>query len=100
MANLKINTDSAVSAANNIKHLNNQIRDGFSSVQTAISKLDASWDGAAATNSIAEFNGIKNKYCNARYKVVDNYVAFLYQQVGEGYTQTEETNKSLADAFK
>ena len=100
MGNLKINTDSAVTAATHIKTINGQIRDGFSSVQNAITQLDNAWDGSAATNSIGKFNEIKSKFPEARYNVVDNFVNFLLQQVGEGYVQTEETNKSLADAFK
>ena len=100
MANLKINTDSAVAAATHIKTINGQIRDGFSSVKNAITQLDNAWDGSAATNSISKFNEIKSKYPDARYNVVDNFVNFLLQQVGEGYVQTEEANKSLADAFK
>ena len=100
MANLKINTDCAVTAATHIKTINGQIRDGFTSVQNAITQLDNAWDGSAATNSIGKFNEIKSKFPEARYNVVDNFVNFLLQQVGEGYVQTEETNKSLADAFK
>ncbi len=100
MANLKINTDSAVTAATHIKTINGQIRDGFSNVQNAITQLDNAWDGSAATNAIGKFNEIKSTFPEARYNVVDNFVNFLLQQVGEGYVQTEETNKSLADAFK
>lgn len=100
MADLKINTQLAVNAANSLKNINNQIRDSFPSVESAISRLDASWDGSAASTSISKFNEIKTKYPDARYNVIDNYANFLLQQVGEGYTQTEETNKSLADAFK
>lgn len=100
MANLKINTDSVVTAATNIKRMNGQIRDDFSSVQRAMTQLDNAWDGAAANNAIGRFNELKSGFPDARYNVVDNYANFLLQQVGEGYVQTEETNKSLADLFK
>lgn len=100
MANLKVNAGQVIASANKIKNLNDQMRDGFSSVQDAITRLDGVWDGSAATNAISKFNSIKNSYCDSRYKVVDNFVAFLHQQVGEGYVQTENVNKSLADAFK
>lgn len=100
MASIKVNTDLAIAAANNIKNANSQIRDGFPKVQRAINQLDNSWDGSAATNAISKFNEMQSKYVDARYKVVDNYVNFLLQQVGEGYAQTEEANISLADAFK
>lgn len=100
MANLKINTDTAVTAAGNIKLYNTQMRDNFPNVQTAITQLDNCWDGSAATVAISKFNEIKSKFFDARYNVLDNYVNFLLQQVGEGYTQTEDTNVSLADQFK
>ena len=100
MANLKVNADKVIATANKIKGLNKQMRDGFSNVEDAIKKLNNSWDGSASNGAFNKFNAIKNSYCNARYKVVDGFVAFLYQQVGEGYTQTEAANKSLADQFK
>lgn len=100
MAKLKINTDAVVTAAGNIKLYNTQIRDGFPNIQTAITQLDNSWDGSAATSAISKFNEIKSKFFDARYNVLDNYVNFLLQQVGEGYTQTEDTNVSLANQFK
>lgn len=100
MANLKINTEAVVTAAEHIRNINNQIRDGFSSVQEAVSRLDSSWDGSAATGAINKFNEIKMKLPDVRYNVMNNYATFLLQQVGEGYTQTETANTSLADAFK
>lgn len=100
MGNLKINTDAVVASANNIKNCNNQIRDGVSTLQAAITRLDASWDGSAATTAISKFNEIKSKFFDTRYATLDNYVNFLLQQVGEGYTQTEDANVSLADQFK
>ncbi len=95
-----MNTEAVVTAAGNLKSLNNQIRNDFPGLQTAITQLDSTWDGSAATTAISKFNEIKSKFLDARYNVIDNYVNFLLQQVGEGYTQTEETNKSLADQFK
>ena len=100
MADLKINTDAVVAAANNIKNCNNQIRDGFPSVQTAITHLDNCWDGSAAAHAIGKFNEMKSKFSDARYSVLDNYVKFLLQQIGEGYTESEDANVSLADQFK
>lgn len=100
MANLKVNTEAAVTAAKNIQMYNNQMRDQFATMQNAINRLDNSWEGSAATAAIAKFNEMRAKFCDVRYQVLDNYVNFLFQQVGEGYTQTENTNVSLADQFK
>ncbi len=100
MSDLIVNAEQVVATANRIKTINDQIRAEFADVQKAINSLDGEWDGSAASNAMAKFASIRNAYCDARYNVVDNYVAFLHQQVGEGYTQTESVNKSLADAFK
>ena len=100
MARLKVDAEQVIATAKRIKNYNNQMRDSFSNVHNAIDKLNNSWDGSAASSAISKFNAIKNSYCEARYNVVDNFVAFLHQQVGEGYTQTESANKSLADQFK
>lgn len=100
MADLKLNTDAVRASANTISKYNKQIKDKMDEVQKAMSKLDAAWDGSAATAAMGKFNQIKNAYADNRYAVVDNYVSFLFQQVGEGYEQTETVNKSLADAFK
>ena len=100
MANLKINVEATVATAGRIKSYNQQMRDGFPNVQSAITRLNNSWDGSASEKAMNKFNEIRSNYCEARYNVLDNYVNFLYQQVGEGYTQTEDTNVSLADQFK
>ena len=100
MSQLKVNIDSAVTAASNIKLYNTQMRDAFPNVQTAVTRLDNCWEGSAATVAIRKFNEIKSNFSDSRYNVLDNYVKFLLQQVGEGYTQTEDTNVSLADQFK
>jgi len=98
--NLKVNVAGVRTCAGNIKNLNNDMNKSFDTMQKAINALDASWDGSASSSAISEFNSIRNKYKDVRYKVIDNYVAFLYQQIGEGYTSAEAQNKSLADAFK
>lgn len=100
MGAIKVNTDAVVSAAQNIRKVNNDIHNLISSVESAMRSLDNAWDGNASTNAVNKYHSIKNAYCDNRYNVIENFVNFLLQQVGEGYDQTETTNKSLADAFK
>ena len=100
MGSIKINTDAVIATAENIKQLNAEMRDGFSAVQKAVTQLNNSWDGSASENTISKFNEIKEKFCDARYNVLDNYANLLLHQVGEGYNQTESVNISLADQFK
>lgn len=100
MANLKVNTDAVVATAEKLKVYNTRMRNDFPSVQNAMNQLHNEWDGAASNAAISKFNEMKSKFCDARYNVMDNYIRFLLQQVGEGYVQTEEVNVSLADQFK
>ena len=97
---IKVNTAHITATANKIANYNTVIRNEFSSVEAAIKSLNHSWDSVVSNSAISSFHAIKNTYHDARYHVVDNYVTFLRQQVDAGYTQTENTNKSLADAFK
>lgn len=100
MANLKIDTVAVTTAANNIGNINKQIRDSFDQVESAIKRLDSSWDGSVSTAAIGKFNEMKSKYVDARFKVMENYRRFLLEQVGQGYVQTEDVNKKLSEKFK
>ncbi len=100
MSYLKVNADKVIAAAARIKTINARMREEFSDVSDAIGKLDGHWDSPAASNAIGKFHSIEEAYCEARYNVMDNFVAFLHHQVGEGYQQTEAVNVSLADQFK
>ena len=100
MSYLKINAEKVIETANRISTLNKRMQEQFSDVSDAIGKLDKHWDSPAASSAIGKFHGIEEAYCEARYNVVDNFVAFLHQQVGEGYKQTEAVNVSLADQFR
>lgn len=97
---LKVNTDQVVSTANKIKNINDKINKEFEAVEKAIRTLDNYWESPAASTAIEKFSSIKDSFYDARYAAVNNYVNFLLTQVGEGYVQTEDKNKSLADAFK
>lgn len=100
MGQIKINTDKAALAAQNMSMINNRIRSGFTNVERAVKALDSSWVSGCAVNAMNVFNSIKHSYNDARFKVMNDYVIFLYQQIDEGYAQTETVNKSLSDAFK
>lgn len=99
MDNLKINTDAVINTANKIKLSNTQMRDEFQDLERAIGRLDSAWESPASSIVIRKFYDIKSDFFYERYEVLDNFVKYLFQQIGEGYTDTENTNKSLADAF-
>jgi hypothetical protein len=98
--NIKIDTGQVVSAANNIADYNNRLLAEFSSVDSAMKSVESDWVSGVAGSTIGAFNAIKKAYLEPRHQVVNNFVAFLKQQVDPGYTQTETVNESLADKFK
>lgn len=100
MANLKIDTAAVTTAAANIGNINKQIRDGIDQVESAIKRLDNSWDGSASTAAISKYSEMKSKFVDARFKVMENYRRYLLEQVGQGYVQTEDVNKKLSERFK
>lgn len=100
MDDLKISSEVLVASANKMQMYNIQMRDAIIDVDRAMSQLDADWDGAASTAALTKYNEIKSKYSNQRYCVMDSCTQFLFQQIDEGYTQTETIVLALAEQFK
>lgn len=97
---IKVDTERVSSAAKQIAQYNRKIREDFSAVEAAMRALNNVWDGTASSQAMSAFHELKHAYDEPRYEVMNNYVTFLHQQVDPGYTQTENTNVSLADRFK
>ena len=100
MADLKVNTDLVSTISTNLNVLNTQMNECFSPVASSIQRMDSSWDGSAATKAITKFNEIKNTLIDGRSEVLQGFIQFLYQLVGEGYNIVEDSNISLADTLK
>ena len=100
MPDIKVNTRAVGLFADNLKGVNNRIRDRLPQLNNSVKSLDNVWDGPAASAVMAKFGEIKGKYESERYKAIDNYVKFLKTQIGEGYEQTEDVNTKLAEQFK
>ncbi|CEE03253.1 hypothetical protein BT1A1_3472 [Caldibacillus thermoamylovorans] len=95
-----INTDMVEKTAVKIREINNRIKDDFADVETAIRKLDSSWNSQAGKTVIGKFYNFRDQYSDARYQVVNDFSKILMQQVSPDYQKTEKANESLADAFK
>ena len=100
MSNVKINTDHVLLAAETVSKLNGEIRSDFENVRSAMNQLQNDWEGLASVNAFQKYNEMESSYGESRYQVLNNYVLYLHQQAGEGYEDTENINKTLADAFK
>ena len=97
---MEINTAMVEQTAQNIRKINNQIRDDFKDVVHAVRNLESHWNSRAKHAVIGRFYSVQNTYSNARYQVVDKFPDYLLKLVSDGYEITENTNTSLADAFK
>ncbi|MCP8969378.1 WXG100 family type VII secretion target [Ectobacillus ponti] len=97
---IQVDTARVAAAAKGIARCNNKIKQDFAAVESAMKALDSSWEGEASASAMHSFYEIKHAYYEPQYQVIQNFVNFLQQQVDPGYTQTEQTNTSLADAFK
>ena len=100
MVDLNINTDLVTSVATSLNSLNTQMTEGYSPVASSVQRMDACWDGSAATKAITKINEIKSTLVDARFDVLNSYIQFLNQQIAPGYVQTEISNTSLADTLK
>lgn len=97
---IKIDTDRVSATANRISTINKQIDAEFERLETAIRRLNSSWNSRASENVIGRFYSIQNTFKDSRYRVMKDYCGFLQHQVSAGYNGAETSNTSLADAFK
>lgn len=100
MAQLKANVESILNLAEALSTINKQIDKEYEVLDGKMKNLGDIWKGPAAEAAISKYWDIKGKYYAPRHDVIEDYINFLKQQVGEGYASTENVNKSLADAFK
>ena len=62
--------------------------------------MNKNWQGTVSNAAIIKFRQLKQTYGEARFNVINDMVNFMYQQVGEGYENTETSVQSAASAFK
>lgn len=97
---IKVNTQMVAQIATKIEDLNKKLNDELENSKTTVNNLANIWEGEASQATISAFNEFSTKYFQSYYNTIQSYVSFLRTNVDTGYTETETTNKSLADAFK
>lgn len=97
---VQIDTGAVALAAQEIAALNSRINQDFSDMESAVQRLSQGWRGNASADGVDRFRHIKLTFFDSRYRVVNQVVTFLQQQVGAGYEETEKAVSSAADAFK
>lgn len=94
-----IDTAQVEQIAASIESQNKKLSETLKESQTAIKNLSNTWEGEAAQATITSFDEFASKYFQNYYDIIDGYVKFLRNNVSQGYTETENANINLADAF-
>lgn len=102
MAGTKITIDSeqVLAIASQLEADNKSLQELLNTSKATVDRLSAFWSGKAAEETRASYESFANKFFQQYYDILDQYVKFLRRNVAEQYTQTEEVNTKLADAFK
>lgn len=102
--NIKIDTQVVSDVAYKLDSYNTEINNAFEVVNNAINDLNYNWVGNASEQAMSKFYSIKEEFVDrsetSRSGVMQRYVKFLKEQIGQGYEITEEMNTKLAEAFK
>lgn len=97
---ITLDTEQVLSIATQIENDNNQLKELLENTKQTIDSLSATWTGQAADETRTSYTEFSNKFFQQYYDVLEQYVKFLRTNVSEQYSQTEQVNKTLADAFK
>lgn len=79
---------------------NTSIDTELSAVTEAVARLSQSWIGDASDKCSGVYKHIESSYRTDRYRVLQNFSAFLQNQVSGGYENIEAAIVSAAEAFK
>lgn len=97
---IKISTDQVEAIATSIENSNKKLKTTLEESQTAIKGLSSTWQGDASQATISAYDTFAANYFQNYYDTIDAYVKFLRTNVSADYQSTENTNTTLADAFK
>jgi WXG100 family type VII secretion target len=100
MTGITIDSNEVLSIASSIENDNNTLRDLLNESKSAVDNLASMWTGRAADDTRAAYDSFANRFFQQYQDVLTQYVIFLRRNVAEQYTEAENINTQLADAFK
>ncbi len=102
MAGTQITLDSeqVLTIASQIENDNKKLQELLNQSKATIDGLASLWTGKAADETRGSYETFAGKFFQTYYDILDQYVKFLRQNVAEQYSQAEQVNTQLADAFK
>ena len=97
---IKVSTQQVADIANRIEKLNKDLAQNLRDSKSAVDNLSNVWQGQASSETIAAFDSFAAKYFQSYEDTIQQYVNFLRKNVETGYTDTENANVKLSQAFK
>ncbi len=102
MADTRITLDSeqVLAIASQLESDNQQLQELLNQSKSTVDNLSSIWTGQAAEETRSAYESFASKFFQTYYDVLDQYVKFLRTSVADQYSQAEQINTQLADAFK
>lgn len=95
-----VDSEQVLSIASQLENDNRALKELLEDSKAKIDHLSSVWTGQASDETRAAYESFAGKFFQQYYDILDQYVKFLRRNVAEQYTETEQINTKLADAFK
>jgi WXG100 family type VII secretion target len=100
MTGITIDANEVLAIASRIESDNIQLRELLNDSKATVDNLSSFWQGRASDETRAAYESFANRFFQQYQDILNQYVVFLRRNVAEQYTETENINTQLADAFK
>ena len=97
---ITLDSEQVLAIATQIENDNIQLQELLNESKAKLDSLASTWTGQAADETRTSYEAFASKYFQTYYDVLDQYVKFLRNNVADQYSQAEQLNIKLADAFK
>lgn len=97
---ITLDTEQVLAIATQLENDNIELQKLLTDSKALIDNLANIWTGQASEETRTSYESFAGKFFQQYYDILDQYVKFLRRNVAEQYTETEQVNVKLADAFK
>jgi WXG100 family type VII secretion target len=97
---ITIDSEQVLGIAGQIEADNQQPQQLLEDSKATLNNLASTWTGGAAEQTRSSYETFAGKYFQTYFDVLEQYVKFLRTNVAEQYTEVENLNTQLGDAFK
>ena len=97
---ITIDSEQVLGIATQIESDNQQLKQLLEDSKATLNNLASTWTGGAAEQTRSSYETFAGKYFQTYFDVLEQYVKFLRTNVAEQYTEVENLNTQLGDAFK